>query len=87
MGREPHNINEWSEHSEEVSRKHYRDASLVASDINPDLPNFNQNTHQDNSQVDELKAIIEQQQKQINQLTMLLEKFTDSENRNNSKSF
>ena len=87
LGREPHIVNAWCEHSEEVSRKHYRDASLVASDINPDLPNFNQNTHQDNSQVDELKAIIEQQQKQINQLTMLLEKFTDSENRNNSKSF
>ncbi len=76
LGREPHIVNAWCEHSEEVSRKHYRDASMFASDINPELSCIKENTQQNNSQVDELKAIIEQQQAQINQLTTLLSKFT-----------
>lgn len=85
LGREPHIVNAWCEHSEEVSRKHYRDASMVASDINPDLPSIKQDAQQNNSQVDELKAIIEQQQAQINQLTILLDKLTTSEKIGNHK--
>lgn len=79
LGRESHIVNAWCEHSEEVSRKHYRDASMVASDINPDLPSINQDAQQNDSQVDELKAIIEQQQAQINQLTILLDRLTASQ--------
>ncbi|MCJ8283197.1 MAG: tyrosine-type recombinase/integrase [Rivularia sp. ALOHA_DT_140] len=81
LGREPHIVNAWCEHSEQVSRKHYRDSSMFASDINPELSCVKQDTPQNNSQVDELKAIIEQQQAQINQLTILLEQFTVSERR------
>lgn len=78
LGREAHVVNAWCEHSEEVSRKHYRDSSMFASDINPELSSIKQEiTQQNQSQVDQLKAIIEQQQAQINKLTTLLKEFTN----------
>ncbi|BAZ15714.1 phage integrase [Calothrix sp. NIES-4071] len=52
LGREPEIVNAWCEHSEAVSRKHYRDVSSYAMQANPDLP---ANNNQVKSEIDLLK--------------------------------
>ncbi|MEH2032343.1 MAG: tyrosine-type recombinase/integrase [Nostoc sp.] len=42
LGRDSAIVNTWCEHSEEMSRKHYRDIAKYATQINPELPANNQ---------------------------------------------
>ncbi|BDA70233.1 Phage integrase [Calothrix sp. PCC 7716] len=65
LGREPEIVNAWCEHSDAVSRKHYRDVSSYAMQANPELPaNYNQTL----SEVDILKKQLAEMQKQLEEL-------------------
>ncbi|RUT07265.1 hypothetical protein DSM106972_025260 [Dulcicalothrix desertica PCC 7102] len=65
LGREPEIVNAWCEHSDAVSRKHYRDVSTYAMQANPELP---ANHNQTLSEVDILKKQLAEMQKQLEEL-------------------
>lgn len=72
LGREPEIVNAWCEHSDAVSRKHYRDVSSYAMQANPEVhASYNQNL----SEVDILKKQLAEMQKQLDELK---EKKSDS---------
>lgn len=66
-------VNAWCEHSEEVSKKHYRDVTEYAKKFNPELQ-VEQN--QQKSEVEILKEMIAMQQKQIEELTKIANRDT-----------
>ncbi|MFN6487910.1 MULTISPECIES: tyrosine recombinase XerC [unclassified Nostoc] len=66
LGRDAAIVNAWCEHSEEMSRKHYRDIARYATQINPELP-VNQHSQQQ-SELDLLKEQLRNQQELIDKL-------------------
>ncbi|MEO0969689.1 MAG: site-specific integrase [Cyanobacteria bacterium J06639_18] len=71
LGRDRDVVNSWCEHSEEISRKHYRDTGRIAKGINPELPASNQNTL---SEIEQLKNENKELREQISQLMDKLDK-------------
>ncbi|MCW5316161.1 tyrosine-type recombinase/integrase [Nostoc sp. KVJ3] len=66
LGRDAAIVNTWCEHSEEMSKKHYRDIEKYATQINPELP-ANQQVKQQ-SELDALKEQLRKQQETIDKL-------------------
>ncbi|MBF2016306.1 MAG: tyrosine-type recombinase/integrase [Rivularia sp. T60_A2020_040] len=64
-------VNTWCEHSDEVSRKHYRDTSEYIKQFNPDMQFV---ADKPNNEINELKELIKMQQAQID---LLLKKQQD----------
>ncbi|MEH1792744.1 tyrosine-type recombinase/integrase, partial [Nostoc sp.] len=64
LGRDAAIVNAWCEHSEEMSKKHYRDIEKYATQINPELPVTQQALQQ--SELDSLKEQLHKQQELIN---------------------
>ncbi|MDZ7969096.1 MAG: tyrosine-type recombinase/integrase [Nostoc sp. DedSLP03] len=63
LGRDAAIVNAWCEHSEEMSRKHYRDIEKYAIQINPEISVNNQQ-----SELDLLKEQLRKQQELIDKL-------------------
>ncbi|MEH2211335.1 tyrosine-type recombinase/integrase [Nostoc sp.] len=66
LGRDAAIVNTWCEHSDEMSKKHYRDIAKYATQINPELP-ANQQTQQQ-TELDLLKEQVRKQQELIEKL-------------------
>jgi integrase len=73
LGISPDVVNAWCEHSEEVSKKHYRDVTEYAKKFDPEKQVESSNNK---SEVELLREMIAKQQSQIEQLSKMVERDT-----------
>jgi integrase len=75
LGREPDVVNAWCEHSEQTSKKHYRDNERYAMMINPESDMTKQPAN-DKSEVDLLREQNKMLMEQLEQMRVIMEQLT-----------